>query len=422
MLVFTAVTTQSAFSQQDEFKYMRSSLTMVLVDDPTNEKRSEIQDLWGSYPFPGQYNDHSIEGWNSRDFSGISFTQEEKEALGFYQDTLKGLKLELSLATLRDVDPTPEGKRRAVKEPTDAELFPHALDKYIAENNLANEMVKKWFGFDGEKFNMDLIEERGLYNASAADVAVASNTVQGADRILRNSGEQLLPNTFLSLVNLNFFENEPIAAAVRDAALEETTDPIAIAVINKAYDKAKDGWTVISNTRLYQLSWNDSISSIFYNQYWSNPAALDTSSLFTLELVNQQNNSSTAILTSKTRGPEDMLKLALYRNIDNTFAKLQKQNDVFKPLNVIEGVGPIRAKIGMKEGLEGKEKFDVLTASLAEDGTVVYNVTGSIKVDKVWDNQFNFSDELDPNAPEQYTTFKGSKKIMPGMLIKLAKK
>jgi hypothetical protein len=129
-------------------------------------------------------------------------------------------------------------------------------------------------------------------------------------------------------------------------------------------------------------------------------------------------------MVSGNKTKEEIVQLALYRNIDNCFVKLQKQNEVFKPSVPITGASPIRASIGMKEGLTGGEKFQVYELVMdQETGTTKYEEKGTIKVDKknIWDNRYSMTEVPQDDDSPKYTTFKGAKNLLPGMMIKLIK-
>jgi hypothetical protein len=202
----------------------------------------------------------------------------------------------------------------------------------------------------------------------------------------------------------------------------------AIEKANQAYEKAKEGYSLWSKTWLYQIDWNDSLAALFYNT-WGNPEAFDKLDIFSMKHIGTQYNQSLVTFKiGESRTQEQLIDLALVRNLDNAFAKLQKKNDVFKPKVPVLTSGPITAQIGMKEGLEGGEKFEVLEMVLNKDGKVEYKVVGKASVDKkiVWDNRYGAGEEgeiqkdADGNVITS-TLFKGSKKIQPGMLLKLKK-
>jgi hypothetical protein len=255
-----------------------------------------------------------------------------------------------------------------------------------------------------------------------------------------DAGKQLIANTFVTFTSLEFVENEPIARAVKDAADQEIATQMAgkpqllidkaLQANQKIYETTKEGYSLWSKTWLYQLSWNDSIENIFYTQLWDNPDAFNKSNLFSLEFIgNQFNQSVVTFKIGEKRTQEQIIDLALVRNVDKAFAKLQKKNDVFKPMTTISSTNPIKAKIGTKEGLSGGEKFDVLELTMNKEGFTEYKVVGSVTVDKktpVWENKYNAGEEREPQKDEDgntidATVFKGSKKILAGMLLKQAK-
>ena len=85
------------------------------------------------------------------------------------------------------------------------------------------------------------------------------------------------------------------------------------------------------------------------------------------------------------------------------------------------GVKPLRAKIGLKEGIEGGDKFEVLEIIKEENGQTRYERRGVITVDsrKIWDNRFDATD--DSNSDKNYTYFRGVGDYYPGMLLRQIK-
>jgi hypothetical protein len=200
--------------------------------------------------------------------------------------------------------------------------------------------------------------------------------------------------------------------------------------VDATYEKTKEGYSVWSKTWLYRLNWNDSIAAIFYNDLWSNPSAFDKSDIFSLEFVGvQYNQSLVTFKIGEKRTQEQIIDLALVRNVDNAFAELQKDNDVFKPKVPVLTVNPITAQIGMKEGLTGGESFDVLEMVFNQKtGTTEYKKIGTATADKkiIWDNRYNAGEQAEQvlnkdGNPITATPFKGGKTIQPGMLLKQVK-
>lgn len=392
-LLILAVASFNGFSQGNkdlkDIKYRRSSLHTILIESDNFPKKEEVIKAYYSAPFPEKYDNHNI-----------------------------GVK-------------SFDGKKYGAKEGASEEETIAMIDQYLKSNKIANKMVAKWFNRKANgTFDIQLITERGLINASFTDMKTAAASAEG-NALLVTAGLELLNNTFVVVSKMKFVENEPAARVARDAAIL-TANKLsvamlrtkAIAVADKAYDKGKEGYSVWTTSFLYKLKWDDATSNTFYQDYWLDNAAdptaaakkvkFDSSDLFQLEFVGSE--SATSLVTfslSQKRTENEIIDLSVVRNIDNVYAKLQKKYDVFKTKVPLYSVSPLKAKIGMKEGLEGGEKFEVLEANMdPKTGIIEYKKKGTIKVDKdnIWDNRFNAGFLEEDNAG-------GSKKALDGTLL-----
>ncbi len=436
LLVSSNVKAQDA---SKDLKYRRSSLSMILIESDDFPNKASVMKSWDNYPFPDKYNQHKTE-LKAFNPNSIKISDQEMVKAGFLKDTLTNLvqitKAQAGLKTLKYLK---SDNSIAVVMPTEKEEYQLKIDKYIRENKLANKLVGTWFNKSNGKFDMSVIQERGFYNASEMEASIAQGQTRGLSS-LADAGEELIRNTFVTFTKIEFIENEPAARAVRDAAKIQVAGQLsgkpailldkAYKGIDEAYDRTKDGYTLFSKTWLYRLNWNDSIAAVFYNELWSNPDAFDKSDLFSLEFVGVQFNQSlvTFSLTEK-RTQEQLIDMGLVRNIDNAFAELQRENEVFKSKVPVMTGSPLTAQIGMKEGLKGGEKFDVLEMTMnPKTGLTEYKKVGSATADSkvIWDNRYTVGEGtapvLDENGnPITSTKFSGSSKIQPGMLLKQVK-
>ena len=425
---------------EQDFKYRRSSLSMILIESDNFPSKQAVMKSWSSYPFPDKYNKHDID-LKSFNINSIVLSEQDLLKAGFLKDTLKNpLQIAKATGSLKPVKYLNAEQTIAVVMPTEKQEYQLKIDKVMNDNKLANKLVAKWFNRNADgKFDMSLIQERGFYNASELEASIAQGQTKGLAS-LGDAGEELIRNTFVTFTKLEFIENEPAVALVRDAAKAAIAKSMAgkpqmlidmaLQAADATYEKTKEGYSLWSKTWLYQLNWNDSIAAIFYNDLWSNPSAFDKSDLFSLEFVGvQYNQSLVTFKIGETRTQEQLIDLALVRNVDNAFAELQKDNDVFKPKVPVLTVNPITAQIGMKEGLTGGESFDVLEMVFNQKtGTTEYKKIGTATADKkiIWDNRYNAGEQaeqvLDKDGnPITATLFKGGKTIQPGMLLKQVK-
>jgi len=424
---------------QPEIKYRRSSLHLVLLESDDFPKKDTVIDAYNNAPFPDKYNNHSL---SSKSFAikNYPITDAERTAAGVKKSALGGMTANIeSNATAGIVD----------KNESD---MPLVIQKYINDKKIANQLVAKWFDrSDDGSFDMNLVSERGQYNATEMEANIAKGSTRGVS-LLSDAGEELIKNTFVVFTKLKFVSNEIVAKGIKDAAEEQLKKKSmpgfmmkqAQKGIDAAYEKGKEGYSVWTSVYLYRLIWNDSISNIFYNNYWVNKgkvdmqkkAMFDTTGLFQLELVGDANATSLVLFSLKeTRTDAQIIKIATIRNIDAVFAQLQKKYDVFKPKIPLYTGNPITAKIGMKEGLIGGEKFEVLEQSINEKtGLTEYKNKGKIEVDKnfVWDNRYAATDTpqktdstsssiANPALLLDRTTFSGGKDYYSGMLIRQIK-
>lgn len=454
-----------------EVKYRRSSLHTVLVQAGGYQMAEVIEGAFYKAPFPDKYNNHNV-GANTLNRADYPISDEEREAGGAKRT--KGGEFANQLAS----DAT-----NGITDPTAADV-PFQIEKFIAQTKLPHKLVAKWWGRQEDgSFGTDLIFERGMYDATALDAELAQGTTRGADVILQDAGFELVDKTFVVFNKMHFVENEKIASLVKEKALLAATkipnaiaQAAAIKSADLAYNLTKEGYTVYTTSYLYKLNWNDSVQEVFFNQLWVEPTdadevknarkqAFDDTDLFQLEYIGKSKASSVVMpvnnpLSNKPSVPApEVLELATVRNIDAVYAKLQKEYEVFKPMTPIYSVNPVTARIGMKEGLEGGEKFEILEQSIdPKTQRTVYTRKGVITAEKnlIWDNRTSVlseanTDNMSAEDIEQLveqklagetstesasekeqqgseaallgaTTFKGgSKKLYPGMLLRQLK-
>lgn len=389
-------------------KYRRSSLHLVLVQAGGYDRSEIVEGAFFKTPFPDKYNNHRL-GLNTLERAKYPITDADRQAAGTNKSKVGQFASNAAAS-----------QTGGMADPNAADV-PLQIDKFIAQNKLAHALVAKWYGRDQDGgFDATLIAERGMYDASALDQDIAKGAAMG-NALLADAGEQLIDKTFVIFNALRFVENEPIAAKIRDAAkMAASKIPNAIvqasstAAAEVAYLATKEGFTVITTSYLYKLNWNDSISNIFYSSLWltkgtideAKKKAFDESNLFSLSYVGTTKVSNVIMLGLITNVTKQnaAIELLTARNIDAVYAKLQKEYEVFKPMTPLHSIDPATARIGMKEGLEGGEKFEVLE-QLVDPKTMMtsYKRKGVITVekDKVWDNRI--SELVSPSPTAQMT-------------------
>ena len=381
--------------EMKETKYRRSSLHTILMESSSFPKSDQVISAYYNAPFPDKYDNHNI---GAKSFSPAKYTTDTVES-----------------------------------------KTPEIIQQYLKDEQIAKKLVAKWYNRqDDGSFDYNLIGERGAFNASFLDVKTAEQSNDGKG-LLQIAGFELINNTFVVVSTMKFVENEPIARAIRDGIIlslnnsNELVRTIGVKAAEKVYEKAKEGYSVWTTSYLYKLKWDSSVEAVFYDQMYFDKSQMSAEKkskfdsdkdLFQMEFIGSQKATTLVTFSLKEkRTEEQIINLSVTRNIDKVFAKLQKNFDVFKPKVPLYTGEPITAKIGLKEGLEGGDKFEVLEQIQDKTGKIEYKSIGKIKVDgdKIWDNRFNLDEQSKTEGAIDRTTFKGGSKYSSGLLIRQIK-
>ncbi len=376
--------------------YRRSSLYTFMVSDLQQEHSQTIQDAFTAYPIPDKFNDHNC---------GL-------------RTLPKLVNSELSKKELN-------------------ELQKDSITQFLTKKDIAKAIVAKWFNrSENGGFSMDLIAERGSYNASDIDIKIAKQSERGL-AMVADAGEELLKNTFVVVNNFKYTNKEEVAkkangllSAVSSAASAAGAGGLSLAAdaASVGVSVAGKGYVIKTDAHLYKLIWDEETAAIFYNDYWTEDATLDAervaafdnSTIFKLEYVGTETAWADLQSTAFTKKSDvELISIATNKAGDAVIAKLQRAYEVFRTKTPLVSGDPITAKIGLKEGLEKGDKYEVLEQVINKEGKTEYNRVGVIKVEKnlIWDNRY-MADVENPTELE-YTTFSGSKnKYYPGMLIR----
>ncbi len=394
-------------SVEKENDYRRSSLYSILITHPSKKFNEEIYNAFMALETPDKYNNHDLP------VRSVA-AQSEKKALKMQIDT------------------------------------------YLEENLVAKGLVSKWFQRDPNNgsFGVDLIMERGLYDADAIDIEAAKQSKRGIDA-LADKGYELIENTFVIVNDITYVDHEENAqkaknilsfiSAVATAVTGEETILSTAADLGASISDQIAGFTVKITTHLYQLEWNDSTANFFYDTYYFDRPGTDSASVaefyaneefkmkkdaysadcssFRLKYVGSYNEKSAKPVMRGLREPTDVFKKVCARAIDKNILELQKKFDQFKVKVPLYSTEPLMAKIGMKEGVSPKSKYEVLMAEFnKKTGKIEYKRKGVIKPipGKIWDNRYMATEEEAVGSELSGTEFKvvSGTGFVKGMLIR----
>lgn len=391
-----ALIAMSVQAQETDANYRRSSIYSVLVNHTDQQFASEIKEAFLQIPVPDKFNDHNL--------------------------SVKVLNLDKKLSGASSEKENP------------------LITEFLNNNKVASRLVGRWFNrdfFTGQ-CNMELVKERGLYNATEFDKQLASRSARGM-AMLQDAGEDLIGNTFVLVNDIRYVDKNKgaktvgsilkvfgsIAAAYTGSNIDDLTDNIGDMV------ETIKGFKVKINTFLYKLEWSDDIATQFYqDQYGALPDPTKKANFdaargnYKLKYVGKVESSggTTSFLGINEDQPVVMVRKACQRAIDENVVDLQRNYEEFRTKSPLVSVEPITAFVGMKEGVTAKSKFEVLEVVELENGKHKYNRVGVIQPieNLIWDNRFMAVEEGAQGATLGFTTFRkvSGKDFSKGMLIR----
>lgn len=382
---------------QDVFKYHRSSMYSVLLKHENRPFGKEIETAFKSIPIPDKFDEHSL----SRQV--------------------------FKAAVLEENDSVEDNQK------------PY-IDELLQKNAIGRRLVGKWFNQQkGGTFNCDLLVKRGYYNADAFDVALADRTILRRDNIIRDAGTELIGNTYVVVHDIQYYDRRKTGSLLSNIVSAVGIAAAAIPIVGVASITATSyatwatesvaGFKVSVTSYLYRLDWNDEIEGTFYNKYYTATPNQEKQamfnkdkSLFTLHYVGKQTVYSGITTMRGVNRQEEFFVKVCTRAMDAAIALLQKEHEEFRIKTPLLSTSPITAKIGMKEGVDEKTRFEVLEVS-EENGLTKYKRVGIIKPvkGKIWDNRY-LAEAEEENQSSSLTATEFVKEsggdFYPGLLIR----
>lgn len=387
--------------------YHRSSWHNILISHKEQKYAEEILSTYYARPQSDKFNDHS---------------------------------LEVDVVTAK-------GKKYAKKK---------LIDTYVFESEIANGLVAKWFNRNEATgyCDMNLIYRRGLEGATTEQIETSELAKLGKS-ILMDSGTDLIGNTFVLVHDVVYIDkgerNQKVANGFRvfGEIMGAVMETAAVTSGDRSYndfgrsinDLSKstadivddfEGFRVKIQTHLYRLNWQDADNEYFYENYYLDSSYYDEAKFLSWQDADYQLSyiGSQEVVCGETVlvGKYDLsqlIKIVVYRTMDECVVKLQKNYEEFKikePIYEIDENGNVIAKIGLKEGVSEKSKYEVLERVETEDGTTKYKKVGEVKPvkDMIWDNRYMALEDGAPNSDLGGTTFKvtSGRNLYPGLLIR----
>lgn len=368
------------YAQEDDtYIYERSSMHSMMIKHLNEKYVDLVESVFLKIPFPERFNDHNL------GVKSISFAETSKNQL-------------------------------------------NNIEEFVSEVNIGQKMVAKWFNFNKQtnSFDMELIKQRGFYNANVGDRQVARASIRGK-AMLEDAGENLIKNTYLLVNDISYQSKGSGNWILKSYAAVYTG---SVNNMQKAL-QGVGGFEVTIKSYLFRLKWNNEIAMEFYTKYYTEDGIKDKDKidafradkrLFKMELVGETSSVIKEKEFKTLKDPESFLMKVTKRTIDHNIAQLQHEYPEFRIKAPLLSTSPLKADVGVKEGIKDDMLFEVLERVITDDGKMHYETVGVIRPvkGKIKDNRYLVTEDESAEATLDATEFEvvSGKGFMPGMLIR----
>ncbi|MBK9291487.1 MAG: hypothetical protein IPM52_07665 [Bacteroidetes bacterium] len=293
----------------------------------------------------------------------------------------------------------PDGRRSLMMRDTVRKIFASAsLERFLTSQRVANQIVAKWFSRrDDGSFGVELLSERGLYNATdnAALVATASKRGRAA---LADMGMDLVDRSYLVLLDFP-------RLLTMEEMYERDSTPAGQRIMN--------GFIGTMNAYVFKLDFNEQEAATFFDNLWVSDDSPDKAErvkafdnyqfklkplhVFTEEISATQLNPGQKFAPRQQRTADQLLRSMLEGGFNNVILRLEGAQDEFRVKAMIHDVKPIAIKIGRKEGLRFDQRYFVYENRQDRHGNIYKSRQGVIRAMSVADNRSIATGETKPS-------------------------
>ena len=294
------------------------------------------------------------------------------------------------------------------------------------------QIFSKWFSRSGEgRFDMSVIHERGLYNATDADVIEASATKRGLVK-LQDAGEKLIRQSYVMVICYGDIKTMEQIYNEIDASRRKNAK--ALGVEFKTVMRTKHGYRAEVAGFLFRLANVPETMNDFYSNMWIfdsdspevvaekrqkfDSAPFKLSYVASVTTTAEGTQLNTGVQMSKT----ELLNRLLNNTIDALVSSFENKIEEWKVRTALYSTFPLRAKIGTKENLQVEDRFFVYEYRMDKNGEVKPKRRGVIRAKKVVNNSHFASDNNNENIKEVTSKFYqiAGHKLEPGMFLEQA--
>lgn len=228
----------------------------------------------------------------------------------------------------------------------------NALLQTLKSANVGKNIISKWYNRKPDGFmDMELVHERGRFTATDADFLKAQTSKRG-NAALEEFGNRLVNRSYILVVDIS-----------------------NIKTMTEAGYKGQRGWQATATGYLYKINFTEEIRNAFYETWIYDDDSAEAKAKkreafdvleFPIEPVTQKSLSLSASqseddkglsLFIKPKSNDQLMQDLVQKSYDETIYLIEMVVEDFKVKTSLYATGPLRAKIGLKEGLKADNRF-----------------------------------------------------------------
>lgn len=284
----------------------------------------------------------------------------------------------------------------------------------LEENKIGNKIIAKWFSQKSDGyFSMNLIAERGIYNATDADVLRANAGKRGTSA-LQDAGESLLRKSFaisFDFINVESWDDYYDRQDNKLAAIAAATNTSP-----KKTPRIYYGYRGAAIAYVSKVDWNDSLANIFYEQAWKDPKVFARMN-FPIKHIAQfyiPRADGSQLRVEGLASNEDLMQKFVQNAIEKSLIEISRGMPEFRVKIPVFSDRPVKAKIGLKEDVSIDQRFFVYEMIENKNKDLIPRKRGVVRASKhIIDNRNNSNGETLPTRFYQ----ESGKRIYAGMLL-----
>jgi len=227
-----------------------------------------------------------------------------------------------------------------------------SLSKYMNDQQVGRQVISKWYARqDDGTMNMDLIFDRGMFNATDAAYIKAQSTKLG-NAVLQDYGNRLIGRSYILVLDYQ-----------------------SIQTMKEAKMSGMKGWKSTVTGYLFKIKYNEETQNAVYDA-WIYPEDSPTvkaeknKKFEQIQVPVEFVTKTTVYVTAsqpaedtqlgrlmKQKSEDELLSEMVQKGYDESLYFLEKNHEDFMVKTTIFQVRPIRAKIGKKEGLKCDNRY-----------------------------------------------------------------